>query len=1200
MSLPADTASFRLLAPGPRSHHIMACLRHHASIFALTACACLAGLTVGGSATLHAQVGTLRAFDLPADTAAVTLKLFSEQSGRSLIADSDLLRGVRTDAFKGTATPREALERVLAGTGLTVTEGGPAGSFALQRSGGGGAGPAVTPRPVRLAPAATSGEAPEIVVLSPFEVQTGLDKGFVAATSLAGGRLAGRLEDTPVAYSVLTSDFLEALDLTDVESASQWTTGATLQDDDGRNFTYGSSNSPSIGLRGVSANGAQRNFFGTAGNYDNYNTARLDFARGPNAVLFGTGSFGGTANIVTKEAMFNKLSHSIRFTQSSWGSHRATVDTNQPLGPRAAVRFNFVKQDKGGWRDNEQDERLGAHLTGSLQATSALRLRGEIEWADLRKTVPITSSQDYFAGWDGVTVFSSLLTTVPANANRLGIARVGNLTAPRPTVIPALNANRVYNTGGTAITQGANNTAEVPAAGQLVVGPSANLATGPILNGINVPAGWFDRALAGSKFRLPTRGFSTALDEPGFIQSYRVMSGFANYQFRDKLFVELAGSLSRNGADREYITVRQLQRIQIDINRNLPDGTPNPLLLEPFSEAARTRFQGITENYEARLAAAYVFDKNRLGSFRLNSMVGQRWTDFQTRVWVYTLLRNADSRGWANSNNINYRYYWNINTPGNRPLRDLSGPLTYTVGNAVETSTAGWVLDIEDPTSIRVDHSWLRYAQAAGNAQLFKDRVHVIAAVRRDDFHRRTRSGLLSRWDYPEGYDAVTPLSRPGAPGDYFQLSYVPKDAAGRPTGPARPAEVRPRDGNTRQLAQYAGDRFQDDYSAPDSDQGMTTRTAGVVWHATSWLSLFANHAESFSPAGSQVDIRGAPFDLQTAEGYDYGLRFSLWQGRLRASISRYQSKEDNNPVATGGSAGLITGLGLAINEVIDANVIGDQSNAGKNQRGFPNVPRAYNDRRDRESEGYEFEAVANLTSQWRLLANVATPRAYQSNAYSDTRAYLRENDAILRQILLDGGVRIDAGNNAFVDPTVPINLRTPDAAAAAQAWNDLRVILDSFLTGRQRITRLVETTGNLFTDYRFHEGWLRGVRIGGGVNYRGREIIGYRGADTVASPTNPLVAIDDPAGGPTDPVYRDPYTVAVLSLGYERRLGRNLRLSLDLKIENLFNTDPVLYYNTALRPPGGNLATPARVATPYQFSLLAPRNYTLTASLRF
>jgi outer membrane receptor protein involved in Fe transport len=1148
---------------------------------------------------LRAQATDLRNFDIPGQAAARALKLFSEQSGRTLIADGELLRGLQTNRIKGEMAPQAAIERMLAGTGLAAAFDPQSGGFAVKRV----ADPK-EPRAVAVSVAAPVLTPPvdrqETVVLSPFEVRTDLDQGFVATTSLAGGRLAGRLQDTPTAYSVLTSEFLEALNLTDVESATQWTTGATLQDDDGRNFIYGSSNAPRIGLRGVSANGAQRNFFGTAGNYDNYNTARLDFARGPNAILFGTGSFGGTTNIVTKEALLNKLSHSLRFTQSSWHGHRTTVDANQPLTAKTAVRFNLLKQEKGGWRDNERDDRLGAHLTGTWEATPALRLRGEIEWANLQKTVPMTSSQDYFAGWDGVSVFSSPLNSLPANASQLGISRQGNLTAPQPTVIPAVNGNKIYNMGGTAITQGANATAEVPVAGQLVVGPSANLATGPIKNGLNVPAGWFDRALAGSKFRFPSRSFSTALDEPGFIQSYRVMSAFANYQWREKFFGELAGSFSRNGADREYITVRQLQRIQIDINRNLPDGTPNPNFLEPFSEAPRTRFQGITENAEGRLAAAYVFDKNRLGSFRINAMAGQRWTDYQTRVWVYTLLRNPDSRGWANSSNVKYRYYWNVNQPGNRPLGDLSGPQTYMVGNTRETYDASWVLDIEDPTSIRTDYSWLRYAQAALNGKLLNDRLHLIGAVRRDDYHQQTRSALFSRWDYPLGYDAVTPLRRPGAPADYLKLTYVPKDAAGNPTGPARPAEVRPRDGNERALAQYASDRFQSDYSAPDTDQGMTTRTAGGVFHATPWLSVFANYAESFNPAGAGVDIKGRPFDFQTAKGYDYGLRFSFLQGRLQAILGRYKSTENNNPVATGGSAGLVTGLGIAINEVIDANVIGDQSTAGKNRRGFPNIPQAYNDRRDRESEGYEFEAVANLTSRWRLLANVATPRAYQSNAYTDTRAYLKENDAILRQILEDGGVKIDANNSAYVDPAVPINQRTPDAAAAALAWNNLQVILNSFLTGRQRITRLVETTANVFTDYRFAEGWLRGVRVGGGFNYRGREIIGYRGADTIVSPTNPRLAIDDPNASPTDPVFRQPYTIAIASLGYERRVGRSLRLSLDLKVENLFNQDPVLYYNTALRPPGGDLTTPARVATPYQFSLLAPRNYTLTASLRF
>src|ERR1043166_7732620 len=57
--------------------------------------------------------------------------------------------------------------------------------------------------------AASSPESP--VVLSPFTVNTEKDVGFVATSALAGGRLATPLKDTPVAYSVLTKEFLDAV-----------------------------------------------------------------------------------------------------------------------------------------------------------------------------------------------------------------------------------------------------------------------------------------------------------------------------------------------------------------------------------------------------------------------------------------------------------------------------------------------------------------------------------------------------------------------------------------------------------------------------------------------------------------------------------------------------------------------------------------------------------------------------------------------------------------------------------------------------------------------------------------------------------------------------------------------------------------------------------------------------------------------------
>src|SRR5215217_3811556 len=72
------------------------------------------------------------------------------------------------------------------------------------------------------APSATSTAEPA-VKLDPFQVSADSDVGFVAASSLAGGRIATALKDTPVAYSVITREFIDAFNITDVAQAAEWT-----------------------------------------------------------------------------------------------------------------------------------------------------------------------------------------------------------------------------------------------------------------------------------------------------------------------------------------------------------------------------------------------------------------------------------------------------------------------------------------------------------------------------------------------------------------------------------------------------------------------------------------------------------------------------------------------------------------------------------------------------------------------------------------------------------------------------------------------------------------------------------------------------------------------------------------------------------------------------------------------------------------
>jgi hypothetical protein len=96
-------------------------------------------------ATFHAAIGTFfgaapaggsdaaRAFNLPADEARTTLRLFAEQSGRGLVVDSETVRDVRTNAVRGTFTPPDALERLLVGTPLVATQDPQSGAFAVRR-----------------------------------------------------------------------------------------------------------------------------------------------------------------------------------------------------------------------------------------------------------------------------------------------------------------------------------------------------------------------------------------------------------------------------------------------------------------------------------------------------------------------------------------------------------------------------------------------------------------------------------------------------------------------------------------------------------------------------------------------------------------------------------------------------------------------------------------------------------------------------------------------------------------------------------------------------------------------------------------------------------------------------------------------------------------------------------------------------------
>ena len=85
------------------------------------ALACCLGI-MASAVLVPAGEAEKRKFDVSADLAEKSLRVFSAQSGSEVLFSSDAASGVRTNAIKGEFLPGEAVKKMLAGTNLYVRD----------------------------------------------------------------------------------------------------------------------------------------------------------------------------------------------------------------------------------------------------------------------------------------------------------------------------------------------------------------------------------------------------------------------------------------------------------------------------------------------------------------------------------------------------------------------------------------------------------------------------------------------------------------------------------------------------------------------------------------------------------------------------------------------------------------------------------------------------------------------------------------------------------------------------------------------------------------------------------------------------------------------------------------------------------------------------------------------------------------------
>ena len=1063
--------------------------------------------------------------------------------------------------------------------------------------------------PTTAATATPAADEESAVTLDVFTVNADKDVGFVAAASLAGGRMATDLVDTPVAYSVQTREFLDALNLTNLDDAIEWSVNTyKYTDNESGGVALGSGGSAST-TRGVASNAAQRNFFAGSYNYDTYNLERLDYTRGPNSVLFGAGTISGTANAMTKSARLRRQQTDTVLTLDSHGSVRATLDLNRPIGPKVALRMNVLWDERNTWRDDEIIKRKAFSPALTVELTKRTELRVSGEYMEKYETSFPNVVRDQLSGWDGAYTVAGLepLTGSSSDAKYVvrGVNRIGSTSSPEYWMW-APDGARLMNYAGTVSTVGYSGSSNRPINGQVPVAGSLSIQAQPILEAVGrglTDEQLYGPAIAGSKFRLPSRELTNLPSAPIGTDRIRDLSASLSHRVGDALFLEVAANANKrhNYGNASYYynngTFDGFGNIFVDVNQKLPNGEPNPYYLSPYMRARLDQRLNHTTNRSLRLAAAYVKAWST-AELKFNFMGGAERQDSFTTRENGVLPLDPDSRQWGRLGNqsrlLHFTLYFDQPNRGAPRIGEPLPALNPQTGTTT-TVTPLWTLATnrsEGGVIEQFKHN--DYGQAAAHVSLWKKRVIVLGAYRTDNITSWQKMGLRAL-SYPAGFvpTARDFLWRPDAPDDYYQLTYLPKSAAGAVTAGRSPATSRPLDTVTGQpLAQYANDRFQNDYNPPRNRKQSNTKSVGTILHLGRGVALWANHAQTFNPPNlGLVTINYETPPASTSNGIDYGVRWVFGEGRIVANLSRFQSKEKN--FAAGNPAGYSN-----FNPFITTNPLGDDNPAGTNKRGLGLLPDQWMDKSDRESSGYEFEVVANVTASWRLTANVGTAKAYQDGAYRDTRAWLLANGDLLKQIAADAGLEFDNNGLAVVPKNKPVSI---DANAAANSYNGIQAAAANWVTGRQYLLRLPKYTANLFTDYRFTSGRLKGLRLGIGVNFRGPQVIGFHGADQIPDPSSPKTrAIDDPAVDAYTPHWSRRYHLVSATLNYPLRLSRGRALSCNLSLTNLLDHDVPIYNALGSRPYGGDITSPARIQVPLAYTYVTPRTYTLSLSFGF
>jgi len=549
--------------------------------------------------------------------------------------------------------------------------------------------------------------------LPAFEVRVDEDRGYLAVNSLAGGRTNTPLRLIPSAISAITAEFLEDLAITNIRDSYFWTVNASPGNLRQQETIFGDYE---YNIRGVGSGSTvpTRNYFHFYATSDTYNTERFEFARGPNSIVYGDAQLGGQPTTWTKVPRVDRDFRSIRAQVDSYGGIRTTLDVNQRLGDRAAIRVNGLYQLGKDWRDGIDLDRQAVHIAARYRLTEKTEIRAETEWSKEERLTYAINHSDQSSYWTGRTADVVGANAIPA-AERAAAGVALQSSQPYFLVIPAVPKAGYQNWQNTFQTVGTG--------GSLLDTPRADIPNSPV---------------------LPSREFTLQPPDGTASENFNTVTVWLDHRFSRNLEAQLSYYYFD---DRRVANTTELFNARrVDVNRLLPDGTSNPKFLVPFSDAAVGRQPQSRTVNEIRGLASWNFASDWKGldlKQRFTVAGGRRWFNFDLNSFFQRRVNGPNPDLRLEENIVRYRLYWD--EPRKYPIMGLPG----IPGADIQYRQVFFQTHTDDV---------LDYAQLVSNTTLWDDRISLLGGVRYDTFDRSQQASDQR----PTGAVLLPPVSQTG------------------------------------------------------------------------------------------------------------------------------------------------------------------------------------------------------------------------------------------------------------------------------------------------------------------------------------------------------------------------------------------------------------------------------------------------------